>query len=163
MQDFETVNQSSQGQPHSKLGMVAFAISVVGALASCSGFAIAFYAGYSGAAAGQVVDQGSSQILVSSLIILVGLMISVVSLALGIGSLFQKDRNRTLGIVSIALSALFILTFCALATFGLFFTFFLLFLRFIPIIAIAEVKAVTPQADPHHPEGGAKPGQGGHH
>jgi len=48
-----------------------------------------------------------------------------------------------------------------LGTFGLFFTFFLLFLRFIPLIAIAEVKGVTPQADPHHPLGGAKPG--GHH
>jgi Ni/Fe-hydrogenase subunit HybB-like protein len=44
-----------------------------------------------------------------------------------------------------------------LGTFGLFFTMFLLFLRFVPLIAIAEVKAVTPQADPHHPEGGAKP------
>jgi molybdopterin-containing oxidoreductase family membrane subunit len=48
-----------------------------------------------------------------------------------------------------------------LGTFGLFFTFFLLFLRFLPIIAIAEVKGVTPQADPHHPLGGAK--SGGHH
>ena len=47
-----------------------------------------------------------------------------------------------------------------LGTFGLFFTFFLLFIRFIPLIAIAEVKGVTPQADPHHPLGGAK---GGHH
>jgi molybdopterin-containing oxidoreductase family membrane subunit len=46
-----------------------------------------------------------------------------------------------------------------IGTFGLFFTLFLLFLRFVPLIAIAEVKAVTPQADPHHPEGGAK----GHH
>lgn len=46
-------------------------------------------------------------------------------------------------------------------TFGLFFTFFLLFIRFLPIIAISEVKGVTPQADPHHPLGGAKPG--GHH
>jgi molybdopterin-containing oxidoreductase family membrane subunit len=43
-------------------------------------------------------------------------------------------------------------------TFGLFFTFFLLFLRFLPMIAIAEVKGVTPQADPHHPAGGAKAG-----
>jgi molybdopterin-containing oxidoreductase family membrane subunit len=43
-----------------------------------------------------------------------------------------------------------------LGTFGLFFTMFLLFLRYVPLIAIAEVKAVTPQADPHHPEGGAK-------
>jgi Ni/Fe-hydrogenase subunit HybB-like protein len=48
-----------------------------------------------------------------------------------------------------------------LGTFGLFFTMFLLFLRFIPLIAIAEVKGVTPQADPHHPLGGAK--IGGHH
>jgi Ni/Fe-hydrogenase subunit HybB-like protein len=46
-------------------------------------------------------------------------------------------------------------------TFGLFFTCFLLFLRFMPMIAIAEVKGVTPQADPHHPLGGAK--TGGHH
>ncbi len=47
-----------------------------------------------------------------------------------------------------------------LGTFGLFFTFFLLFMRFLPIVAIAEVKGVTPQADPHHPLGGAK--EGGH-
>src|SRR5262245_45313577 len=48
-----------------------------------------------------------------------------------------------------------------IGTFGLFFTFFLLFMRFLPMIAIAEVKGVTPQADPHHPAGGAK--AGGHH
>lgn len=47
-----------------------------------------------------------------------------------------------------------------LGTFGLFFTFFLLFMRFLPVIAIAEVKGVTPQADPHHPLGGAT--EGGH-
>jgi len=51
--------------------------------------------------------------------------------------------------------------FTYLGTFGLFFTFFLLFLRFIPLCAIAEIKGVTPQADPHHPLGGAK--VGGHH
>jgi molybdopterin-containing oxidoreductase family membrane subunit len=48
-----------------------------------------------------------------------------------------------------------------IGTFGLFFTMFLLFMRFLPIIAIAEVKAITPQADPHHPLGGAK--EGGRH
>jgi len=48
-----------------------------------------------------------------------------------------------------------------LGTFGLFFTLFLLFLRFLPMIAISEVKAVVPQADPHHPLGGAE--EGGHH
>ena len=46
-------------------------------------------------------------------------------------------------------------------TFGLFLTLFLLFMRFLPLIAISEVKGVTPQADPHHPLGGAK--VGGHH
>lgn len=44
-------------------------------------------------------------------------------------------------------------------SFGLFMTLFLLFMRFLPVIAISEVKGVTPQADPHHPSGGAK----GHH
>ena len=43
-----------------------------------------------------------------------------------------------------------------LGTFGLFFTLFLLFIRFLPLIAISEVKGVIPQADPHHPLGGAK-------
>ncbi len=46
-----------------------------------------------------------------------------------------------------------------IGTFGLFMTLFLLFMRFLPTIAIGEVKGVTPQADPHHPMGGAK---GGH-
>ncbi len=43
-----------------------------------------------------------------------------------------------------------------IGTFGLFLTLFLLFMRFLPMIAISEVKGVTPQADPHHPLGGAK-------
>lgn len=49
-----------------------------------------------------------------------------------------------------------ILTF--VGTFGLFLTLFLLFMRFLPMIAICEVKGVTPQADPHHPLGGARKG-----
>ncbi|MEO7675270.1 MAG: hydrogenase, partial [Verrucomicrobiota bacterium] len=48
-----------------------------------------------------------------------------------------------------------------IGSFGLFCTLFLLFMRFLPIIAISEVKGVTPQADAHHPLGGAK--SGGHH
>jgi hypothetical protein len=43
-----------------------------------------------------------------------------------------------------------------IGTFGLFFTCFLLFMRFLPMVAISEIKGVTPQADPHHPLGGAK-------
>ena len=35
-------------------------------------------------------------------------------------------------------------------SFGLFFTLFLLFIRFLPMISMTEVKAVLPQADPHH-------------
>ena len=48
-----------------------------------------------------------------------------------------------------------------IGSFGLFMTLFLLFIRFLPMIAISEVKGVTPQADPHHPLGGAT--NGGHH
>jgi molybdopterin-containing oxidoreductase family membrane subunit len=35
-------------------------------------------------------------------------------------------------------------------SFGLFFTLFLLFIRFLPMISMTEVKAVLPEADPHH-------------
>jgi molybdopterin-containing oxidoreductase family membrane subunit len=41
-------------------------------------------------------------------------------------------------------------------TLGAFFTMYLLFVRFLPVIAVSEVKSLTPQADPHHPLGGAK-------
>lgn len=40
--------------------------------------------------------------------------------------------------------------FTYLGTFGVFTVLFLLFLRFVPLMAMAEIKAVTPQADPHH-------------
>jgi hypothetical protein len=36
---------------------------------------------------------------------------------------------------------------------------YLLFIKFLPLVAIAEVKAALPQADPHHPLGGAKGGR----
>ena len=42
------------------------------------------------------------------------------------------------------------------AAIGTFFTLYLLFVRFLPMIPVSEVKAVTPQADPHHPAGGSK-------
>jgi molybdopterin-containing oxidoreductase family membrane subunit len=41
-----------------------------------------------------------------------------------------------------------VLTF--VGTFGFFITAFLLFMRFLPMVCAFEVKAVTPQADPHH-------------
>jgi molybdopterin-containing oxidoreductase family membrane subunit len=45
-------------------------------------------------------------------------------------------------------SAVEIFTF--FGTFGVFAVLFLLFLRFVPLMAMAEIKAVTPRADPHH-------------
>ena len=39
--------------------------------------------------------------------------------------------------------------FTYFGTFGVFSVLFLLFIRFLPIMAIAELKAVTPQADAH--------------
>ena len=46
-------------------------------------------------------------------------------------------------------------------TFGLFLSLFLLFIRFLPAIAIAEVKGVTPMADPHTGHGVAAGYAGG--
>lgn len=40
--------------------------------------------------------------------------------------------------------------FTYVGTFGVFSVLFLLFVRFLPIMAMAEIKAVSPQADPHH-------------
>jgi molybdopterin-containing oxidoreductase family membrane subunit len=44
-------------------------------------------------------------------------------------------------------------------TLGTFFMMYLLFVKFLPMIAISEVKGATPQANPHHPLGGAKGGR----
>jgi hypothetical protein len=50
--------------------------------------------------------------------------------------------------------------FTFFGTFGVFSVLFLLFIRFLPIMAMAELKAVTPQADPHADRHDPK---GGHH
>ncbi len=49
--------------------------------------------------------------------------------------------------------------FTFFGTFGVFSVLFLLFLRFLPLMAMAEIKAVSPQADPHagHGDGPASP------
>ena len=47
-------------------------------------------------------------------------------------------------------------------TCGIFLTLFLLFLRFLPIMPIAELKAVMPQASPHHGHGDHGHGDHGH-
>jgi hypothetical protein len=39
--------------------------------------------------------------------------------------------------------------FTFFGTFGVFSVLFLLFIRFLPLMAMAEIKAVTPQANPH--------------
>lgn len=43
-----------------------------------------------------------------------------------------------------------------IGTLGTFFMLYLLFVKFLPMIAISEVKGVMPEADPHHPLGGAQ-------
>ena len=43
--------------------------------------------------------------------------------------------------------------FTFFGTFGVFSVLFLLFVRFCPIMAVAELKAVTPQANPHAAHG----------
>ena len=53
-----------------------------------------------------------------------------------------------------------------IGTFGIFLSLFLLFMRFLPMICMFEVKAVTPDADPHrhpHHEPTGAPATEGHH
>ncbi|NUQ51282.1 MAG: polysulfide reductase NrfD [Phycisphaerales bacterium] len=59
-----------------------------------------------------------------------------------------------------------------IASCGVFLTLFLIFLKFLPVFAIAELKAVMPQASPHHHadghdaghgHGGGDHSKGGHH
>ncbi len=47
--------------------------------------------------------------------------------------------------------------FTFFGTFGVFSVLFMLFLRFLPLMAMAEIKAVSPQADPHAGPGHASP------
>jgi molybdopterin-containing oxidoreductase family membrane subunit len=69
-----------------------------------------------------------------------------------VGSLYQDFLPSSWGI--------FFPTWVDIGTFigtlGAFFTMYLLFVKFLPMIAISEVKGVMPEADPHHPSGGAK-------
>ena len=51
--------------------------------------------------------------------------------------------------------------FTFFGTFGVFSVLFLLFLRFLPLMAMAEIKAISPQADPHAGHGTYE--EGGHH
>jgi molybdopterin-containing oxidoreductase family membrane subunit len=44
-------------------------------------------------------------------------------------------------------------------SFGLFFMLFLLFVRYVPMVAMAEVKAIMPEADPHHHPDGPSDGR----
>jgi Ni/Fe-hydrogenase subunit HybB-like protein len=43
--------------------------------------------------------------------------------------------------------------FTFFGTFGVFATLFLLFIRFLPLMPMAEIKAITPQADVHRDSG----------
>lgn len=93
--------------PHSKLGMAAFGMSLLGILIFCLGFAIAFYIG---AVGGGVVDQSSSTFQVAALLMCGSMTFTLIALGLGIGSLFQSQQKKTFGIISVVLS---VLTLCA--------------------------------------------------
>jgi molybdopterin-containing oxidoreductase family membrane subunit len=52
--------------------------------------------------------------------------------------------------------------FTFIGSFGLFLTLTCLFVRFVPMVAIAELKGVTPEADPHHEPSGHAPAASHH-
>lgn len=119
MQGFDTQPQVQQPLTHSRVGIAAFAVSIVGALFFCAGFGIAFYMGFSTVGADTAIDPAAPQLMLASILMLGSLLINVVALGLGIGSLFQKESNRTFGIIGLVLGALLICFFGSLAMLGL--------------------------------------------
>jgi hypothetical protein len=116
MQDSSFETNVSTSLPHSKVGIVAFAVSLLGILVFCIGGGIAFSVGFTGDG---VVDQSSSAFQLSTVIMCGSIFIHVIALGLGIGSLFQPQQKKTFGIISLVLSAIILCIYGILTVIGL--------------------------------------------
>jgi len=116
MQDNGLETNVSTSLPHSKVGIAAFAASLLGILVFCIGFAIAFSIGFSGRG---VVDQSSSNFQIATVIMCGSLAINIVAMGLGIGSLFQAQQKKTFGIVGLVLSVIILCVYGILTVIGL--------------------------------------------
>lgn len=116
MQDSGLETNVTPSLPHSKLGMAAFGMSLLGILIFCIGFAIAFSIGFTG---GGVVDQSSSMFKGATVIMCGSLGINLIALGLGIASLFQAQQKKTFGIIGLILSAIILCVYGILMIIGL--------------------------------------------
>lgn len=110
----------------SRLGIAAFAVSILGLLIFC--ISILISAGY-GVSIGlnnpaaaqnpyQAIDVTSPLMLVSIILSWCGPIMNFIGLVMGIIALFQKDARKTFAIISVVLSGLVVITFCGLTVFG---------------------------------------------
>jgi hypothetical protein len=116
MQDTSLDTNVSTSLPHSKVGIAALATSLLGILVFCIGLAIAFSIGFSGRG---VVDQSSTNFRLATFIMCGSLVINVIAMGLGIGSLFQARQNKTFGIIGLVLSVIVLCVYGILAVIGL--------------------------------------------
>jgi len=118
MQDMGLETTASTSLPHSRVGIAAFAASLLGTLVFCIGFAIAISIGFSSAGVG-AVDQFSSSFQLATVIMCGSLFINMIALALGTGSLFQAQQNKTFGIIGLILSVIILCVYGVLTIIGL--------------------------------------------
>ncbi|GEM_PF-1262671 len=111
-------------QKQSKLGIAAFVFALLALLMFCIGFVISFGYGFSLAANNpyynpSMIDQSSPVILIASGLFCCSPILSLVGVGLGIASVVQKTDKKTLGIISLVINGLIILSVCVLFVIGL--------------------------------------------
>ena len=100
--------------PHSKLGIASFIMSVV---ITALIFLAIIFAGVMATSTGGV-DETSTEAIILGLVIIGMLLLDLVALGLGIGAIFQKDRNKLFAILGIIISAVTLLGTISLIVIG---------------------------------------------
>lgn len=106
----------------SKLGIASFAVSLVGLLFFCIGFAISFVYGASLAAGNPVspsINTASPLMMAAGALMCLSMVIAVVGLVLGIVAMTRKDEKRGFGVAGLVISGLIVLVYCVLTVIGL--------------------------------------------
>ncbi|MEM6690323.1 MAG: hypothetical protein AAF664_12895 [Planctomycetota bacterium] len=101
---------------HSSLGITSFVIAI---LAGIGIFALVLAAGVMEASTPGGIDDESSQAMIIGLGIIGGVALNLLGTALGIGSLFQRNRSKIFGIIGLALNLLIMIGIVSLIILGL--------------------------------------------
>ncbi len=93
---------------HSGLGIASLVIAVISILLFCLGLGVAVFASASDPATIESMPSDSPLYLTVGLMICFGGGLDLVGLGLGIGGLFQPDRNKTFAILGTVFNLLFL-------------------------------------------------------